>query len=88
MAEITAKPRKLLPDFLSLPVLRPVATAMMFLAIIILGAVGISRMPIQLFPAMPTEQLSVSFQRPGSTADVVEREVLIPLTSRIRGLQG
>lgn len=60
----------------------------MFLAIIILGAVGISRMPIQLFPAMPTEQLSVSFQRPGSTADVVEREVLIPLTSRIRGLQG
>ena len=61
---------------------------MLFLAIVILGAVGIARMPIQLFPAIPTEQLSVSFSRPGSTSDVVEREVLIPLTSRIRGLQG
>ncbi len=61
---------------------------MLFIAIIILGAVGINRMPIQLFPAMPIEQLYVGFQRPGSTADVVEREILIPLTSRIRGLQG
>lgn len=61
---------------------------MLFLAIIILGAVGIERMPVQLFPAMPNDSLYVYFSRPGSTADVVERELLIPLTSRIRGLQG
>lgn len=61
---------------------------MLFVAIIILGAVGIDRMPVQLFPEMPIEQLYVGFARPGSTADVVEREILIPLTSRIRGLQG
>lgn len=88
MAEVTAKQSKLLPDFLSLPVLRPMATAMLFVAIIILGAVGINRMPVQILPPMPTDNLYVNFFRPGSTADVVEREILIPLTSRINGLQG
>lgn len=61
---------------------------MLFLAIVILGAVGIERMPVQLFPAMPNDSLYVYFSRPGSTADVVERELLVPLTSRVRGLQG
>ena len=64
------------------------ATAMLFVAIIILGAIGINRMPVHLMPPIPPDNLYVNFSRPGSTADVVEREILIPLTSRINGLQG
>ena len=77
-----------LRSLLSLPVFRPVAVSMLFLAMVILGTVGISRMPVELYPAFQGNQIFVSFQRSGSTPEVVEREILLPLLSRISGLGG
>ena len=68
--------------------LRPVAISMLFLAMVILGTVGISRMPVELQPSFEGNTIFVSFARPGSTPEVVEREILLPLLSRVSGLGG
>lgn len=61
---------------------------MVFLAMVILGTIGIYRMPVELFPEFKGNQVFVNFSRFGSTPEVVEREILIPLLSRISGLGG
>jgi multidrug efflux pump subunit AcrB/ABC-type multidrug transport system ATPase subunit len=72
----------------SLPVRRPVATAMFFLGIFLLGAVAWQRIPVELLPAVSGEELFVRFNRPGSEPDVVEREILLPIEARVRELSG
>ncbi len=66
----------------------PVAVSMLFLAMVMLGIVGISRMPVELEPSFEGNQIFVNFSRFGSTPEVVEREILLPLLSRISGLGG
>lgn len=61
---------------------------MLFLAMVIMGIVGISRMPVELYPSFEGNVIYVEFSRPGSTSEVVEREILLPLLSRISGLGG
>ena len=39
-------------SLLSLPIRRPVAVSMFFLAIVLVGAVAWQRMPVELFPAL------------------------------------
>ena len=70
-------------NLLGLPVTRPVATAMFFIAIVLLGAIAVQRMPVELFPKLEGDQLFVNFYRSGSTPEFIEREILIPLESRI-----
>ena len=71
---------------LDLPVRRPVAVSMVYLAIVLLGVVGWQRMPVELFPNLSGDALTVSFNRPGSEPHVVEREILLPLHARVSGL--
>ena len=71
---------------LSLPIRRPVAVAMFFLGIVMVGAVAWQRMPVELFPALAGDRLFVSFTRPGSESQVVEREILLPLQARVAAL--
>lgn len=61
---------------------------MFFLAIALLGIFAWYRVPIELMPALSGEQLFVNYARPGSEPDVVEREILVPLESRIGELPG
>ena len=70
----------------SLPIRRPVAVAMFFLGIVMMGAVAWQRMPVELFPALAGDRLFVSFSRPGSESQVVEREILLPLQARVAAL--
>ena len=88
---LAAVPESLKPaswNLLHLPVVRPVATAMFFLAIVVLGAIAVQRMPVELMPRIEGDVLMVNFGRNGSTPEVVEREILIPLQSRASALQG
>src|SRR5690606_7681945 len=57
----------------ALPVRRPTATSMFFLALVMLGLFAWYRIPIELLPALGGEQLSVNFGRQGSEPEVVER---------------
>ena len=45
-------------------------------------------MPVELRPSFEGKSIFVSFARPGSTPEVVEREILLPLLSRVSGLGG
>lgn len=77
------------------------AVAMLFLACLVLGLIAVQRMPVALFPALEGETLTVVFSRANSSPDVIEREILNKLESRlgsvpdirettgqIRGMQG
>lgn len=71
-----------------IPVRRPIATAMVFTALVLLGVIAWQKIPVELFPAISGDQLQVNFVRPGSEAEAVEREILIPLEGRISELPG
>ncbi|HVS63167.1 MAG TPA: efflux RND transporter permease subunit [Thermoanaerobaculia bacterium] len=70
----------------TLSIRRPVAVAMFFLGLVLLGLVAWQRMPVELFPAISGDQLFVSFLRPGSDPETIEREILLPLEARTREL--
>jgi len=72
----------------ALPVRRPTATSMVFLALVMLGTFAWYRIPIELLPALSGEQLAVQFGRQGSEPEVVEREILLPLVARVGALAG
>ena len=69
-------------SLLTLPIRRPVAVAMFFLGIVLVGAVAWQRMPVELFPALAGDRLFVNFGRIGSEPQVIEREILLPLQAR------
>ncbi len=66
-----------------LPIRRPVATAMLFVGIFLLGGIAWWRIPVELMPAVAGDELYVSFARPGSEPEIVEREILLPLEARV-----
>ena len=73
-------------NLLDLPVRRPVAVAMAFLGLVMIGLVAWHRIPIELFPNVEGDRLWVSFSRPGSEPETVEREILLPLQARAAAL--
>ena len=73
-------------SFLLLPIRRPTAVAMFFLGILLLGGIAWQRMPVELFPALEGSRVYVTFNRPGSEPEVVEREILLPLEARVSAL--
>jgi multidrug efflux pump subunit AcrB/ABC-type multidrug transport system ATPase subunit len=75
-------------DLFALPIRRPVATSMFFLAVSLMGLFAWYRIPIEFLPALSGDSLSVQIVRPGSEPDVIEREILIPLEQRIEELAG
>lgn len=62
---------------------RPVATAMVFTAIVVFGVYSFSRLPVDLFPEMDSPMLSVVTLYPGAGALEVERNVTDPLESAL-----
>mgnify|MGYP003323322141 CR=1 FL=1 len=73
-------------NFLMLPIHRPVAVAMFFLSIMLLGGVAWQKMPVELFPVLVGSEVNVSFNRPGSKPEVIEREILLPLQAQVSGM--
>jgi len=69
-------------NFLMLSIRRPVAVGMFFLGIVLMGGVAWQRMPVELFPALSGDRLTVNFNRPGSEPEVIEREILLPLQAK------
>lgn len=70
------------------PVRRPVATAMVFVALAILGVIAWRRAPVELVPPLTGDTINVNFTRPGSEPELVERELLAPLEARVSELTG
>ena len=68
---------------LELPVRRPVAVAMLFMALVVLGLVAWQRLPLELMPALQGDTLFVQYWRRGAEPEVVEREILMPLNAKV-----
>jgi multidrug efflux pump subunit AcrB len=75
-------------NWYEIPVKRPVATSMFFCAILLLGIVGFLRIPVELIPDLEGDSLHISFTRPNSDPEIVEREILIPLEGKASELPG
>ena len=73
-------------DVLTLPIKRPMATAMFFAALMMLGSIALSKMPVALFPILEGDVLRVQFSRQGAESSFLEREILVPLESRVKSL--
>lgn len=71
-----------------IPVRRPVATAMAFVGLMVLGILSLVLVPVELLPPLEGDQLFVGFARAGSEPEVVERELLMPLQARATELAG
>lgn len=71
-----------------IPVRRPVATAMAFVGLVVLGFLALALVPVELLPPLEGDQLFVGFARAGSEPEVVERELLMPLQARATELAG
>ena len=70
----------------TLAIRRPVAVAMFFVALVLLGGFAWQRLPVELIPDLTGDSLHVSFFRPGSEPETIEREILMPLEARVRTL--
>jgi multidrug efflux pump subunit AcrB/ABC-type multidrug transport system ATPase subunit len=75
-------------NWYNIPLKRPVATIMLFAAIVLLGIVGWQKIPVELVPDLEGDRLYVNFNRPNSDPEVVEREILIPLEAKASELSG
>ena len=58
-----------------LGVKRPIFTLMIFIAILVLGAVSLVRLPVDLFPEVETPSVTVITQWPGASVEDVEGRV-------------
>ena len=71
-----------------IPVRRPVSTAMLFVALSVLGIIAYVRLPVELIPDVAGGSLYVTCYRPGSDPETIERELVIPIEGRIARLRG
>jgi HAE1 family hydrophobic/amphiphilic exporter-1 len=67
---------------------RPVTTGMFFFALIIIGLISCSRMPIDLFPEITFPALSVSTSYSGAGPEEVERLITIPIEQAVSTING
>lgn len=67
---------------------RPVLSTVISVVIVLLGILGLVKLPIEQYPniAPPTVQVSTSYA--GANADVVLRSVIVPLEEAINGVEG
>jgi HAE1 family hydrophobic/amphiphilic exporter-1 len=74
-----------LPD---LSIRRPVATAMAFLAIVLLGVIAFTRLPVDLLPDVAFPTLTVWTQYPEAGPSEVERFVTEPIERQVSRVPG
>lgn len=67
---------------------RPVFASVCSLLIVILGAVGYTRLPVQEYPKIDPPIVTVSTSYPGASSQVVETEVTEILEAQINGIAG
>lgn len=67
---------------------RPILSTVISLIIIMLGIVGLIELPITRFPEIAPPSVSVSASYPGASAETVSSSILMPLETKINGVEG
>jgi hydrophobic/amphiphilic exporter-1 (mainly G- bacteria), HAE1 family len=71
-----------------LSIQRPVAVAMLYLAIVLLGAISFRRLPIDLLPDVAYPRLVIHTAEPGTAPSEVERFLSEPIEQVVSGVPG
>ncbi len=66
----------------------PVRSTVISVIIILLGVLGISKLPVAQYPDISPPTVQVSANYSGANADVVLKSVIVPLEQQINGVQG
>ena len=66
----------------------PVLVNLLMLSILIVGVISATRLPLELFPSIKLEFITVSTVFPGASAEDVEKLVTIPIEEEISDLTG
>src|SRR5829696_5029220 len=67
---------------------RPLATVMIFLALILLGQQAYTRMKIDRFPAITFPVVFVQIAWPGATPENIEQAIIVPAENAVSGASG
>jgi len=66
----------------------PVLVNLLMLAILVVGVMSASKLPLELFPSIKLELVSVTTVFPGASAEDVEKLVTIPIEDEINDISG
>jgi len=66
---------------------RPVLATVISIILVILGLIGLSRLPLTQFPEIAPPSVQVNAFYPGGNAEVVSRAVIVPLEEAINGVE-
>lgn len=75
-------------NIISISILRPVFAWILMSALIIFGAVCLSRMGVSQMPDIDFPVLSISVDFEGASPEVIEKEILEPIEERLLGVEG
>ncbi|MSU35597.1 MAG: efflux RND transporter permease subunit [Pedosphaera sp.] len=67
---------------------RPILATMMNLALVLFGAIGLSRLPVRELPDIDPPIISISTVYPGANAQVVETEITERLEEAVNNIEG
>ncbi|MCJ2134074.1 efflux RND transporter permease subunit [Methylobacterium sp. J-026] len=67
---------------------RPVFAWVMGLAVMLIGGLSITRLPIAQYPSIAAPQISISVTYPGASAETVADTVVRPILQQMTGLDG
>lgn len=67
---------------------RPVLSTVISIIIVILGILGLVKLPISQYPDITPPTIQVSASYTGANADVVLKSVIVPLEEKINGVEG
>ena len=66
---------------------RPILSGVISVAILLLGFLGLSQLPVEQFPEIAPPTVSVSAAYAGANAETVQKSVLVPLEEAINGVE-
>ena len=66
---------------------RPILSGVISVAILLLGFLGLSQLPVEQFPEIAPPTVSVSASYAGANAETVQKSVLVPLEEAINGVE-
>ncbi len=67
---------------------RPIATTMVFIAVLLFGIISLQRLPLDIMPEMEIPSLTIMTIYPGASANEVEEQVTKPIEEILAGTQG
>ena len=67
---------------------RPVLSCVLSVFIVLLGTIGLSRLPMEQFPEIAPPTVRVSAAYTGANAETLQRSVIAPLEEAINGVEG